>query len=147
MMIHRTMLLTALLVMASLPAWSQGSAAMDQLRAHHTAAEVDQMQQDAHYRYEGELLFYSSSFVIEDNGLERSATEEEIAGIDLHAYDGIRMQEQQTAVHDPLIDKHVVLLGRNEFEQLLLQRLSEVDGDAYRAYKQSALADPNSKTR
>ena len=147
MRIQRIILLVVMSITASLPAWAQGTAALGQLLAHHTEEEVDQMRQNAHYRYDGELLFYSASFVIEENGQERPATEEEIAGIDLHAYDGIRMDDQRTGVHDPLIGQHVVLLGRGEFERLVLHGLSEADRAAFLAYKDAVLVQPVSKTR
>lgn len=147
MRITRIFLPVSLSVVASLPTWAQGRAALDQLIAHHSEAEVDQMRQNAHYRYEGELLFYSASFLVEENGVERAATQEEIAGIDLHAYDGIRMNDQRTGVHDPLIDEHIVLLGRGEFEHLVLDRLSQADRDDYLAYKNAVLVQPISKTR
>ena len=141
------MMLVVLLAMALGSAYAQSPAALGQLLAHHTEAEVDQMRQNVHYRYEGELLFYSSSFLVEENGEERPATEEEIAGIDLHAYDGIRMNDQRTGVHDPLIDQHVVLLGRGEFERLVLHGLNEADRAAFLANKDAVLVQPVSKTR
>lgn len=141
------MLPLSLSVMATVPVRAQGRAALDQLLAHHSEAEVEQMRQDAHYRFEGELLFYSASFLVDENGEERAATQEEIADIDLHAYDGIRMQDQRTGVHDPLIDKHIVLLGRGEFEHLVLDRLEPADREAYVAYKNGAVVQPISKTR
>ena len=145
MRIPRTNMLVALLVTGSASAWSQGSAALDQLLLHHSLAEVDQMRENTHYRYEGELLFYAASFLIEENGQERPATEDEISVIDLHAYDGIRMEDQRTGVHDPLLDKHVVLLARREFERLVVAGLNEVDREAYLAYKHALLVQPVSK--
>lgn len=105
------------------------------------------MRQYAHYRYEGELLFYAASFLVEEDGVERIPTEEEIAAIDLHSYDAIRMEDQRTGVHDPLIDRHVILLSRTEFEHLVRDRLSESDRAAYLAYKEAILVQPVSKTR
>ena len=137
----------ALAFCACAPAWAQVRAALEQLRAHHTEAELDQMMQQGHYRYTGELLFYSSSFLVEENGVERAATEDEILGIDLHAYDGIRMVDQRTGAQDPLIDKHIILLSRNEFEALVLDRLDVADSLAYMANKNSVLVQPASKTR
>ena len=147
MRMRHLIVLVVPLSMAVRPACAQSPAALGQLVAHHTGAEVDQMRQNAHYRYAGELLFYSASFLIEEDGVERPATEEEIAGIDLHAYDGIRMNDQRTGVHDPLIDQHVVLLGRGEFERLVLHSLNEMDRAAFLAYKEAALVPPVSKTR
>lgn len=129
------------------PAHAQGHAAMERMLAHHGAEEVGQMRQDAHYRYHGELLFYSASFLVEENDVERAATEEEIRNIDLHAYDGIRMVDHRTAVQDPLIDKHVILLSRNEFEAIVLQQLSAEDLEAFMASKNAALLPAVSKTR
>ena len=126
---------------------AQSPAALGQLLAHHALEDVEQMRQQAHFRYEGELLFYAASFLIEEGGLERVATEEEIATIDLHAYDGIRMEAQRTGAHDPLIDKHIILLGRNEFERLVLRELDVADREAFRAYKSALLEQPASKTR
>lgn len=140
-------LMIALSASASVPIWAQGNAALDQLVAHHSEAEVDHMRQNAHYRFQGELLFYAASFLIQENGELRSATEEEIAGIDLHAYDGIRMEDQRTGLDDPLIDKHVVLLARREFERLVLNHLSQADREAYLAYKDAVLVQPISKMR
>jgi hypothetical protein len=128
------------------PASCQSQAALDQLLAHHAAADVAVMQNEAHFRYEGELLFYAESFLIEENGLQRAATEAEIATIDLHAYDGVRLEGMRTGVHDPLLDKHVVLLSKLEFEQVVLGRLSHADRDAYLAYKDRVLVRPPLKT-
>jgi hypothetical protein len=140
-------MLVVLSAMALRPAYAQSPAALGQLLAHHTEDEVDQMRHNAHFRYEGELLFYAASFLVEENGEERAATEEEITAIDVHAYDGIRMDGQRTGVHDPVIDKHIVLLGRGEFERLVLQSLSEADRAAFLAYKNAVLVQPVSKTR
>lgn len=140
-------LVTLLSVMAAVPVCAQGRAALGRILAHHTEAEVDQMRQDAHYRYEGELLFYSASFLVEENGQERAATEEEVATIDLHAYDGIRMEEQRTGAHDPSIDKHIILLSRQEFVRLMVDRLSEADRAAFMAYKDAVQGRGLSKTR
>jgi len=145
MRIKRFLLPLSLSVMAPIPAWAQGRAALDQVLAHHTEAEVDQMRRDAHYRYEGELLFYSASFLIEEGGEERAATEEEIGAIDLHAYDAIRAEDQRVGVHDPRIDEHVILLSRREFVRLMVDRLSEADRAAYSAYRGSVLVQPASK--
>ena len=128
-------------------ALAQSPAALGQLLAHHSEAEVAQMRQQAHFRYEGELLFYAASFLIEEDGLERPATEAEIAAIDLHVYDGIRMEAQRTGAHDPLIDKHIILLGRNEFERLVLGSLDMADREAFMANKNAVLEQPASKTR
>jgi hypothetical protein len=147
MRMRHFIVLVVLSGMALRPAYAQSPAALGQLVAHHTEDEVDQMRQNVHYRYEGELLFYSASFLIEEDGEERPATEAEIAGIDLHAYDGIRMNDQRTGVHDPLIDQHVVLLGRGEFERLVLLNLNEADRAAFLAYKDAVLVPPVSKTR
>lgn len=147
MRITRILLPLLLSVMASLPARAQGRAALDQLLAHHTEAEVDQMRRDAHYRYEGELLFYSASFLIEEGGEERAATEEEIRAIDLHAYDAIRMEGQRVGAHDPGIDKHIILLSRGEFVRLMIDRLSEADRVAYLAYRGTVLGQTGSKVR
>ncbi len=105
------------------------------------------MRLNAHYRYAGELLFYGASFLIEENGVERAPTEEEIAGIDLHVYDAIRMVDSRTGVHDPLIDKHVILLGREEFEHLVIVHLSEADRADYQAHKDAVLARPTLKAQ
>lgn len=145
MRIHRAVSLLALSTTVWAVACCQGGAALDKLLVRHTPEEVDHMRHNAHYRYAGELLFYSASFLIEENGLERAPTEEEIAGIDLHAYDAIRMLDSRTGVHDPLIDKHVILLGRDEFEHLVIVHLSEADRAAYQASKNAVLVQPTMK--
>lgn len=105
------------------------------------------MRRDAHYRYEGELFFYSASFLVEEAGEERAATEEEISAIDLHAYDAIRMEGQRVGAHDPRIDKHIILLSRGEFVRLMIERLSEADRAAYLAYRRAVLGQTVSKAR
>lgn len=147
MWIPCSMMLALLLAAVPGSARAQSPAAMGQLLAHHPAEEVEEMRQQARFRYEGELLFYSTSFLVEEGGSERAATEEEIATIDLHAYDGIRMEEQRTGVHDPLLNKHVILLGRSEFERLVLRSLEMVDREAFLAYKRGILEQPATKTR
>ncbi len=126
---------------------AQSPAALGQLLAHHSEEDVEQMRQQAHFRYVGEWLFYAASFLVEEDGVERAGTEAEIATIDLHAYDGIRMEAQRTGAHDPLIDKHIILLGRSEFERLVLRELDVADRAAFLAYKSAMLEQPASKTR
>lgn len=141
---------TALIALtgAALPSASgQGHSALVQLQAHHSQADLEHMEEHAHYRYVGELLFYSSSFLVEEGGVERAATEQEVLGIDLHAHDGLRMVDQRIAVHDPLIDKHIILLSRNEFGSLVLERLSPPDREAFLANKRGILEQPSSKTQ
>ncbi len=117
------------------PARSQSGAAVQQILAHHPVEDVNEMQELTHYKYMAELFYYSASFLIEENGAVRAATEEEIAAIDLHVYDGVRLEAMRTGVHDPVLNEHVILLPKNECEQLLLGRLSHADRDAFMAWK------------
>ncbi len=141
-------LIGSVLVVSAIPlsGYGQSEAALQRLLAHHTEEQVDLMRTEAHYRYMGELLFYAESFRIEEDGALRSATEEEIAAIDLHAYDGVRVEDQRIGVHDPVLNKHVVLLPRTEFEQLVIQRLSLADRAAYMEYRSNTLRSPSTKT-
>lgn len=129
-----------------LSGFGQSEAALQRLLAHRTEEQVELMRVEAHYRYVGELFYYAGSFLIEESGALRSATEEEIAAIDLHAYDGVRLEEQRTGVYDHVLNKHVVLLPRTEFEQLLIERLSQADRAAYMEYRSKALHSPTTKT-
>lgn len=118
------------------PIFSQSRAAFEQLLARHTEDEVRMMREEVHYRYVGELLYFSGSFLVEEElGELRAATETEIATIDLSMHESLRLPDERVGVHDPLINKHVVLLSRDEFEQLVLGQLSEADRAAYLAAK------------
>jgi hypothetical protein len=120
--------------------WAQSQAALDCLVAHRTAGVVEQMRVEAHHRYMGELFFYSASFMVEESGVLRQPTEEEIAAIDLHVYDGIRLDGVRIGVQDPVLNAHIVLLSRSEFEGALLESLSHEDRAAYLDAKARALA-------
>ncbi|MEO8590999.1 MAG: hypothetical protein ABI432_16595 [Flavobacteriales bacterium] len=121
--------------------WSQSQAALDKLLGRYSAEQVEEMQLRAHYKYEGLLLFYSSSFLVLDNGVYRSATEAEIAAVDLDQYIGARAELEDVVVHDADLANDILLRSRQHFEQLVLGQLSADDRAAYLAYRASSGTD------
>ena len=147
MNMHRISIAVIVPLIGVVSSLAQSDAALQHLLARYSTAEIESMQTQAHHRYVGELLFFSHSFLIEENGLSRLATEEEIMAIDIHAYDGLRLEDARVGVNDPVLDEHVILLSRSEFEGLLLDRLDPQDHTAYLEYKSLVERRPDTKTR
>lgn len=142
---RRFFLLIALLVFFQALVSAQSAAAVHRVNMQFTVDQLADLQQNGHYKYSGLVLFYSSSFLVSDQGALRAATEEEITVIDLHQYDGVRRVEERVYVHDAQTDLDLVLLSREEFEQVVLEQLSESDRTDYLNYKAAALRDQEMK--
>ena len=143
MSIAQGLLVSVLLCATS--AQGQMHAALSKLLEHHSTAEVEHMRQATHYRYIAELTFYSSSFLVLQDGMERAATAEEIMAIDLHQYEAVRSGEHRVVVNDPDLQATVILLSRAEFEALLLARWDRADREAYLERTNAVLVHPASK--
>lgn len=135
---NRSIGLAFLGFLASTMLLAQSPAALAKMQQRYTAEQVEEMRVRGHYKYEGLLLFYGSSFLVEEDGQFRSATEPEILGIDLHAHDALRETKEDVVVFDPLLHKQVLLLSRSRFEELVIASLSEADRADYIAYKARA---------
>lgn len=119
--------------------YGQNSAALEKLEGRFGRDQIAEMQAHTHHKYEGLLLFYSSSFMVLENGQERAATDAEIRAVDLDQYNHLRQEKMAVVVHDPQLGKDLRLLSRSEFEALVLSRLSETDRAAYLAYRSAAM--------
>ena len=126
-------------------ALAQSAAALQKLELRYGTERVEEMRVNAHYRYAGMLVYYSSSFLVNDSGQLRAATEEEIALIDLPRYDALRSVTARVTVHDADLQKDLVLLGRDELEQVMMQHLNAEDAAAYLEYKSVALRNAQLK--
>ncbi|MBK8498745.1 MAG: hypothetical protein IPL52_08005 [Flavobacteriales bacterium] len=135
----------AVLALVVSQASAQSPAGVQRVHARYSQEQIADMQLRAPYKYNGLVLFYSSSFLVIEEDALRPASEEEIAIIDLHQHDAIRRVGERVRVFDPLLGKGIVLLGRDEFEQVVLSNLSEPDRVAYLNYKAAALRDHEAK--
>jgi hypothetical protein len=117
---------------------AQSPAALEKLQLKYDAAQIADIQQNTHYKYEGLLLYYSSSFLVVDNGQPRAATEDEIRLVNLDQYNAVREAKTSVTVHDAALGHDIVLLGRTAFEAIVVAALSEADLQAYQAYKAAA---------
>lgn len=134
------MFLCLLLWMVVGTASAQSPAALARLEQRYGAEQLADMAQNAHYKYVGLQLFYSSSFLVVENGSPRAASEAEIATMDLDQYHHLR--QEGSSVHVPVteIGKEIVLLSRAEFEAVVLGHYDARDREAYLAYKAQATA-------
>lgn len=132
-------LLVALLCFFSITQ-AQSAAALAKLNQRFNLEQLAEMQQNTHYKYEGLLLFYSSSYLVIDNGQTRPATELEIAALDIDQYNALRSEKSAVSVHDATTGLDLQLLSRADFEKVVLAHLSEGDASAYLAYKAAALS-------
>jgi hypothetical protein len=121
-------------------AQAQSPAALEKLQQRYNADQIAELEQNTHYKYEGLLLFYASSFMVMDNGQARAATEAEIRAVDLNQYNALRQEQQSVSVHDAALGKDLLLLSRDEFEKLVLARLNRADREAYLTYKAEAIS-------
>lgn len=137
-------LVIPLLALVVSQAAAQSPAAMQRVESRYAPEQIEEMRSQAHYKYAGLVLFYSRSFLVLDDQ-PRHPSEEEIAIIDLNAYDPVRQVSGRVTVQDPILGKSIILLARDEFEQVVLDELSEVDRAAYLNYKDAALRDWKAK--
>jgi hypothetical protein len=144
---RRSFLLIVFLIVFPALVSAQSAAAVQKVNELFTPEQLADMQEHTHYKYVGLVLYHSSSFLVSDKAGLRSATEEEITAIDLLQYAQARRAAERVIVHDVVLDKDLVLLGRDEFEALVMDRLNEADRIAYLAYKSASLSDQESKTR
>lgn len=140
MKLEKVILLCVLLWMAVCTASAQSPAALARLEQRYSVEQLADMAQNAHYKYIGLQLFYSSSFLVVENGSARAATEAEIAAIDLDQYQHLRQEETNVRVLDTEIGKEILLLSRAEFEGMVLGQYDAHDRAAYLAYKAEATA-------
>jgi hypothetical protein len=132
--------------MAALGIKAQSQAALDKLHQRYTAEQLEDMRLHAHHKYQGLQHYYAASFLVIDNGQPRAATEAEVAAIDIDQYRALRQEKNNVEVHDAMIGKDVVLLSRDAFERVVLDRLDEQDRRDYLAYK-AAATDTHSKNQ
>lgn len=126
-------------------AMAQSPAALQKVTQKYGHEQLADMQQHTHYKYQGLLLYYSSSFLVLEDGQARAATEDEIGRINLDEYQGLRQEESAASTYDAAIGKDIQLLSRNEFEAVVLGQLSPVDKEAYLQYKAQAIATQKTK--
>lgn len=117
---------------------AQNAAALEKLQHRLNAEQIAEMQSRTHYKYEGMVLFYSSSFLVVDNGQSRAATDAEIQAIDIDQYNSLRNDKENVTVYDEVLRKDVILLSRKAFEAVVLAHLNEFDKKAYLAYVRTA---------
>ena len=124
-------------------AWSgnlRAQAALDKVLLRYTPEQVEEMRIGTHYKYEGLILFYSSSFLVKDDGVFRTATEAEVAALDLDQYNATRDELVDIVVHDAALDRDILLRSRVHFEELVMGHLNAHDRAAYEGYKSAAQA-------
>lgn len=132
--------LLLLLTLLALGAHAQQDAALQKVQSRYTAEQIDDLRQHGHHKYQGLLLFYGSSFLVQE-GLEfREATEEEILMVDLHVHDNARLESEDAIVEDAATGKRLLLFSRDRFETMVLASLSVADRHAYLTCKAAALA-------
>ncbi|MBL0126563.1 MAG: hypothetical protein IPP83_03700 [Flavobacteriales bacterium] len=124
---------------------AQGPAALEKLRERYTEDQLNELRENTHYKYVGLLLFYDSSFKVLENGTYRAATENEIALVDLHQYDGMRRPNENILVDDAQLGKGILLLGRAQFRSVVLARSDAADRAAFLAYEAAAQKNPELK--
>lgn len=124
---------------------SQNQAATQKLSARYSTDQIADMQLNARHKYVGLLLYYSSSFLVSDGAAYRAPTELEIAAVDLHLFDAMREAHENVVVFDPGTGLYLKLLGRDQFEQVVLSHLDASDRDAYLKHKSAMLGDANLK--
>ena len=107
--------------------------------------QLNELRENTQYKYVGLLLFYDSSFQVLENGTYRAATENEVALTDLHLYDGMRRPNENILVDDAQLGKAILLLGREQFRSVVLDRLDDADRTAFMAYEAAARNDPEQK--
>lgn len=117
---------------------AQEQAAMDKMLLRYTPEQVEEMRTRAHYKYEGLLLFYSSSFLVKEDGVFRTATGSEIAAVDLDQYNASRYELVDVVVHDAALGTDILLRSRVHFEELVMGYLNAHDRAAYEVYKSTA---------
>ena len=117
---------------------AQEQAAMDKLLLRYTPEQVEEMRMRAHYKYEGLLLFYSSSFLVKEDAVFRTATGSEIAAVGLDQYNATRDELVDVVVHDATLDTDILLRSRVHFEELVMGHLNAHDRAAYAAYESGA---------
>lgn len=143
--LNRLILSCFLVLVSAGAARSQSQAALEKLHQRYSPEVVEDMQVNTHYKYAGLLLYYSSSFLVNDHGQLRAATEEEIAAVDLVQYDRMRSTTDRVGVRDAPVGKELILLGRDEFEQVVMAHLNAVDHAAFLAYKAAATGNTQVK--
>ena len=140
------MFLCLLLWMAVGTASAQSPAALARLEQRYNPEQLADLAQNAHYKYVGLQLFYSSSWLVVENGSPRAATEAEIAAINLDQYGHLRQEESPVHVPETEIGKEIVLLSRAEFEAVVMGQYDARDRAAYLAYKAQATAMSSPKS-
>ncbi len=133
------MVLGALLSLCFCTAMGQSPAAMQKVAQKYSVDQLGEMKQATHYKYEGMLLYYSSSFLVLEDGQSRPASETEIQAIDLDSYQTQRQEKASVTVHDATLQKDILLLSRDEFETLVLSHLNATDKQAFLSYKSAAI--------
>jgi hypothetical protein len=113
------------------------NAAIEKIASKLTASQFADLQNNTPYKYQGMLMFYTDSWFISEQGVLRNPTEQEIRTIDIDRFTPARLQDQRTTVSDNQSGLTLVLMGKDEFEQLYMGRLSSTDLQAYLAYKSS----------
>ena len=125
--------------------YAQGPAALEKLHMRYSEDQLNELRENTQYKYVGLLLFYDSSFQVLENGTYRAATENEVALTDLHLYDGMRRPNENILVDDAQLGKAILLLGREQFRSVVLDRLDDADRTAFMAYEAAARNDPEQK--
>lgn len=120
---------------------AQSEASLQRLRQRYSDDQIAEIRQNARYKYEGLLLFYGSSFEVEDHDEFRAAEESEVLAIDIHAHDQVRSITESVIVDDPILQRRIKLLSRSAFEQLLLDHLGPEDRAAYLDYKSQSAGE------
>lgn len=120
---------------------AQSQAALDRILQRYTPEQVQELQDRAHYRYVGLLVFYAESFMVKEDGVFRTPTEAEIASVDLDQYNGARAEVEDVVVFDSVLGVDILLRSRVHLEQLLLSRLDADDRAAYHALRTHGQAD------
>jgi hypothetical protein len=114
---------------------AQSDAALQKVNSRYSPEQVADMQSHTSYKYQGLLLFYSHSWLVDHQGQLLAPTESEILTIDIDQYNPMRSESSRVSIHDDATGMDLVLLGRQEFEVLVLSKLNAADKAAYLAQK------------
>lgn len=114
---------------------AQSDAALQKVNSRYSPEQVADMQSHTSYKFQGLLLFYSHSWLVDHQGQLLAPSESEILAVDIDQFNPLRSENSRISIHDDATGMDLVLLGRQEFEELYLAKLNAADKAAYLAQK------------
>lgn len=100
-------------------AQAQSPAAIAYLEKLYTTEQIQEMRNEDPAKYHSMVWYLAHSFLIDDQGVIRTATETEIAALQIKTFDYLRMADQRVTTQDPTTGLTLILFGADEcFERL-----------------------------